>query len=38
MAKLGPYVEILEGWLEEEQKLPKRERRTADRGRTKLPG
>ena len=29
MVKLGPYLEILERWLEEEQKLPKRERRTA---------
>jgi transposase len=29
MAKLGSYVEILDRWLEEEQKLPKRERRTA---------
>jgi transposase len=29
MAKLGSYVEILDRWLEEEQKIPKRERRTA---------
>jgi DNA replication protein DnaC len=29
MAKLGPYLEILERWLEQEEKLPKRKRRTA---------
>ena len=29
VAKLGPYVDILDRWLEEEQKPPKRQRRTA---------
>jgi transposase len=29
--KLGPYIETLEGWIEAEEKLPVRERRTAQR-------
>jgi transposase len=29
--RLGPYVETLEGWLEAEEQLPARERRTAQR-------
>ena len=29
--RLGPYLEQLERWLEAEQKLPVRERRTAQR-------
>ena len=29
--KLGPYLETLEGWLEAEEQLPARERRTAQR-------
>jgi len=29
--KMGPYLAILEGWLEAEEKLPPRERRTARR-------
>ena len=29
--KLGPYLTTLEGWLEAEEKLPARERRTAQR-------
>jgi transposase len=29
--RLGPYLETLEGWLEAEEKLPARERRTAQR-------
>jgi len=29
--KLGPYVAMLEGWLEAEERLPLRERRTAQR-------
>jgi transposase len=29
--KLGPYLETLEAWLEAEEKLPARERRTAQR-------
>ena len=29
--RLGPYLETLEGWLEAEEQLPARERRTAQR-------
>ena len=29
--RLGPYIETLEGWLEAEERLPARERRTAQR-------
>ncbi len=29
--KLGPFVETLDSWLESEEKLPERERRTAQR-------
>jgi hypothetical protein len=29
--KLGPFLATLEGWLEVEQTLPSRERRTAQR-------
>jgi hypothetical protein len=29
--KLGPFLPILEGWLEAEEKLPSREQRTAQR-------
>jgi transposase len=31
MPKLGPYLATLDGWLEAEEKLPGRERRTAQR-------